>query len=145
MSTADTAVTRFSEGFNCAQSVFAAFSEELGIDAETAVRIAGPFGGGMGCTAETCGAVTGALMVLGLRHTQPVAGKEAKQAIYAIASDFMARFKERSGALLCRDLLGYDISTAGGMAQARESGVMQSVCPRVVRDAAEILDAMGET
>ena len=61
------ALAQFDKGFACSQAVFSAYAEDLGLDQETALKIAGPFGGGTGRKAETCGAVTGALMALGLK------------------------------------------------------------------------------
>ena len=83
MSKIDTAVSGFKEGFNCAQSVLSAFSEELGLTRETALKIACPFGGGMARQAETCGAVTGAFMVIGLKYGQASkADKASKNRTY---------------------------------------------------------------
>ena len=67
MSKAEVAVDCFEEGFNCSQAVVSAFAPELGLDRETALRVAAAFGGGMGRTGETCGAVSGALMVIGMQ------------------------------------------------------------------------------
>ncbi len=66
MSRIENAVSRFAEGYNCSQAVLSAYAEQLGVDGETALKIAAGFGGGLGRMAETCGAVTGAFMVLGL-------------------------------------------------------------------------------
>ena len=102
-----------------------------------------PFAGGMRL-GETCGAVTGAFMVLGLRHCSTDGGTPAgRSEVYARVVDFAGRFKQRNGSLTCRDLLGCDISTTEGMKQAQEQNLFKTTCVQMVRDAAEILEEMG--
>jgi C_GCAxxG_C_C family probable redox protein len=139
MQPSDQAASIFQEGFNCSQSVFSAFAPQLGLEAEIAHKIAAPFGGGMGRTGGTCGAVTGALMALGLANglidpTDP----STKENVYAQTRQFFQRFQARHGALACRDLLGFDISTPEGQKAARQAGVFTARCPEFVRSAAEI-------
>jgi C_GCAxxG_C_C family probable redox protein len=138
----DLARSRFSEGFSCSQSVLAAFAPELGLDADVALRVSAAFGGGMGRTGGTCGAVTGALMVLGLRYGPTVADKVAKELTYAQAREFIARFEARHGATTCADLLGVNISTPEGQAAAREANLFKTTCPGLVASAAAILEEM---
>jgi C_GCAxxG_C_C family probable redox protein len=142
MSHADDAVELFKSGCNCAQAVLAAFAGPLGISREMALKVACGFGGGMRM-AETCGAVTGALMALGLKHgmSRPE-DAEAKKMTYTQVADFNARFKARAGTCSCRELLGCDISTVGGMKQAQDQGLFKTRCPELVRCAAEILDGV---
>lgn len=66
MNYSEAATTRFSEGMNCAQAIFTSFAEQIGLDAESALKISTAFGGGIAQTGATCGAVTGALMVISL-------------------------------------------------------------------------------
>jgi len=139
----DAASRRFSEGFSCSQSVLAAFAPDLSLDADAALRVSAAFGGGMGRTGGTCGAVTGALMVLGLRYGPTVADKVAKELTYAQAREFIARFEARHGATTCADLLGVNISTPEGQAAAREAKLFKTVCPGLVASAAAILEEMG--
>lgn len=135
------AVATFHAGFNCAQAVFSALSPELGMERELALRVAGAFGAGTARMASTCGAVSGALMALGLKYGQ-VQGNDqaAKETTYAAAGQFLSRFRERHGSVLCRDLLGVDLSSPEGHQQARAAGLFKSVCPRLVADAAEIAE-----
>lgn len=144
MSKADLAVARFKEGFNCSQSVFSAYASTLGLDQETALRIAAPFGGGIGRLGETCGAVSGALMVVGLHHALVNAGdKEAKERVYALARELTDKFRTRNkGCIKCRDLLGCPIDTPEGRQRAREQGLFETLCPKFVRDAAEIVEEL---
>jgi len=135
------AVDCFKEGFNCSQAVFSTYSGELGVEKETALRAAAGMGGGMGGLGEVCGAVTGAMMAIGLKHGHTEAtDKEKKAKTYGRVRDYAGRFKARNGSILCRDLLGFDISTPEGMDQARQQGLFAERCPRFVSDAAEILE-----
>jgi C_GCAxxG_C_C family probable redox protein len=133
------------ENFNCAQSVIATCGPEFGLDRETALRVAGGFGGGMGRLGEVCGAVTGAFMVIGLKHgkIRPEDDEDkTKKKAYALVYEFADRFRARHGPILCRELLGCDISTPEGRAQAKEKGLFNDLCPRLVRSAVEILEQM---
>ena len=119
-----------------------AFASEFGLSDEMALKIAAPFGAGMARLGKTCGAVTGGLMALGLKYgyTAP----EGRDAAYGIAQEFMHRFEERHGSLACRELIGFDITTPQSRALAQQSGVFESICPRLVRDAAEIVASLLE-
>ena len=99
----ETALARFAGGFNCAQAVFSVYAEHLGFDRDAAIKLAAGFGGGMGRMASTCGAVTGAFMVLGLQYGNSSADREAKEAIYARIREFADRFKARNGSLVCQN------------------------------------------
>lgn len=138
---ADEAVVAFTDGLSCSQAVFSAFAPEYGVDRETAARIASAFGGGMARSGNTCGAVTGACMAIGLaRGGSRSEQREAKERAYELVREFSRRFGERHGALTCRELLGCVIGTPEGMAQARASGLFDTLCPNLVRDAVEILE-----
>lgn len=145
MSHVENATAAFKAGFSCSQAVFAAFAPEFGVERETALKLAAGLGGGMGRTGQTCGAVSGGLLVLGLQHgnTDPQ-DKAAKEKAYALAREFIARFKARNGAVLCPELLGYDIGTPEGLQAVRDKGLPATVCAKAVRDAVEILDQMME-
>lgn len=131
------AAVRLQSGFNCAQAVLSSYAGDLGLPDDAAPRIASLFGGGMGRTGEVCGAVTGALMVLGLVVGKPApVDLEEKDRQHAMARELMARFRERHGSLLCRDLLGCVLSTPEGWAKAQNQGLFETLCPGLVRDAA---------
>lgn len=140
MTKTEQAAARFAEGYACSQAVFSVFAEELGLDRDTALRLAAGFGGGMGGMGGTCGAVTGAYLALGLRHGSAAPDREAKAALYARIRRFAEQFQARHGSVECRDLLGCDISTPEGFQQARESGVFKEKCPLLVHDACQLLD-----
>jgi C_GCAxxG_C_C family probable redox protein len=137
------AVATFGEGFNCSQAVLSASAPDLGLGREMALRVAGAFGAGIARMGQTCGAVSGALMVLGFKYSQVEAGdRPAKEKMYAIARDFVARFEARNGSILCRELLGYDIGMPEGMQLIREKDLFTSLCPRLVADAIEIVEQL---
>lgn len=137
------AVETFALKFNCAQAVLAGFAESLHLKRRDALRVAGAFGGGMAHSGETCGAVTGSLMVIGLRFgkTEPD-DDAAKERAIANGGAFLEAFRARHGSCACRNLSGYDFSRPGQIEAAREAGVFQSVCPTLVRSAAEILETL---
>jgi C_GCAxxG_C_C family probable redox protein len=137
----DQAVACFGCGFSCSQAVFSAYAEELALDKETALKISGAFGGGMAGMADTCGAVTGALMVIGLKYGKTkVDDDEAKKRTYALAGEFVARFKARHSSIVCRELLGCDISTPEGKQSFEDNKLKDARCRKFVREAAEILE-----
>lgn len=130
----------FEQGYSCSQSLLCAFSGPLGMDQATANRIASPFGGGIARQGETCGAVTGALMVLGLQFG-PQAG-EGNDTIYAKSQDFLSRFQEMHASTQCKQLIHFDISQQEELLAAREALVFHEVCPQLVRTAAGIVQSM---
>jgi C_GCAxxG_C_C family probable redox protein len=143
VSKVELAVATFGEGFNCSQAVLSALAPDLGLDRETALRVAGAFGAGIARMGQTCGAVSGALMVLGLKHGQTQAeDKPAKEEMYALAREFMVRFEVRNGSILCQELLAYDISTPEGMQLIKDKGLFTSLCPRLVSNAVEIVEQL---
>jgi C_GCAxxG_C_C family probable redox protein len=111
MNNIDHAVSCFKEGFNCAQALLSTYGSQFGLDQEMALKAAGAFGGGMGRMGETCGAVTGAFMIIGLRHGKIKSEDEqTKEKAYSLVREFVEKFKSRNGSVLCRELLGCDIS-----------------------------------
>jgi len=143
MTSAQRAVETFESGFSCSQAVFAAFSEALGLERTLALKIAQPFGGGIAGTGSTCGAVSGGLLVIGLKHGRlRPEDAAAKEKTYALVREFLARFAERHGSIICRELLGVDLSTPEGHEEARRRGLFAERCSRFVSEAAEILEAI---
>ena len=109
---------RFARGFNCAQSIFSAFAERFGVSSELALRLSAPFGAGLARQGEVCGALSGALMILGLQYGRD--RPNDKEDIYQLAHEFIYQFQQRHGAILCRELLGHDISTPEGFRPIRQ-------------------------
>jgi C_GCAxxG_C_C family probable redox protein len=137
------AVEKFDKGFNCSQAILSSFCEQFGLNEKLALKIATGFGGGMHIN-STCGAVTGAFMVLGLKYGNIEQNKDAKEKTYRKVVQYAKKFSVRNGSVKCHDLLGCDITTLEGVQKAREKGVFSSICPKLVRDAAEILEEMLE-
>lgn len=131
----------FEQGYSCAQAVAVAFGDVTGLDADTSARMASSFGGGMGRLREVCGAVSGALLVLGLvqgYHRPDDA--EGKKAHYRQVQRFAAAFRGRCGSIICRELLGVE-GAQPPVPEARSEGYYQKrPCAQLVFDAAEILD-----
>ena len=120
MNHADSAEKYFSNNYNCSQAVFTTFATEMGLDEELALKIATQFGGGAR-KGEMCGAVSGALMVLGLKYGHCHAQNDEEKAnAYRIAEDFMNRFIKEKGTVVCRELLGYDVSKKEDMKIIKE-------------------------
>lgn len=136
------AVQLFGEGFNCAQALLAAFAEDLGMDVPTALKVASGFGGGIGRTGEVCGALTGAVMVLGLKYGSGQAmDKTAKYELYRKVQKLTEDFKLQTGSLYCRDLLGFDFLTPQGQMMAAQPGAFER-CDGFVAAAAELAEQM---
>lgn len=96
----------FLGGYNCAQSVFAAFCEETGLDEKTALRLSSPFGGGMGRMREVCGAFSGMLMVIGLLYGYDETDSyQTKKELYEKVQNTAALFRRESGSIICREIL----------------------------------------
>lgn len=136
------AVDLFQQGFNCAQAILAVYAEQFGLEREAALKLACGFGEGMRM-GQTCGAVTGAFMVLGLEHGQTDAtDRRPKEKTYELVRQFVEKFESRNGSVICKELLGCDISTPEGMKTARTRDLFVSFCPKMVCDAAEIIEQM---
>ncbi|HAN20639.1 MAG: hypothetical protein A2Y15_06505 [Clostridiales bacterium GWF2_36_10] len=132
----------FREGYNCAQSVFAAYCDVTNIDKETALKLSSSFGGGMGRLREVCGALTGAFMVAGIiyGYTSP-ADDIAKAEHYALIQKIAKKFKERNGTIICRELL--ELSEKHSLptpVKRNEEYYATRPCERFVYEAAEIMD-----
>ena len=137
------AIEIFSKGFNCAQAVLASHSSDFGMDSATARKVAGAFGGGMAYSGEACGAVTGALMLIGLKYGMHIEGdKDSKEKTYRIASEFISKFKKEYGSVKCTDLIKYDLAADETLKKAREAGVFKTICPLLVKRAVELAEEL---
>lgn len=140
MSKVTEAVDLFNRDFNCAQAVFSTYCEEYGLEPELALKISCSFGGGMGRLGETCGAVTGALMLIGLKHGKVEQGDNlSKEKTYELVQEFSNRFKARNKYIGCPELLGVDLINGDKHIVAERVKV---VCPKMVHDAAEIIEEL---
>ncbi|MBQ7835393.1 MAG: C_GCAxxG_C_C family protein [Ruminiclostridium sp.] len=132
----------FLEGYNCAQSVFLAFTDLTGIDEKTALLISSSFGGGMGRLREVCGAVSGMFMAAGILYgyTDPKS-KTEKMEHYKRIQDLAEKFRERNGSIVCRDILGKIADDKSFIPADRTAEYYKTrPCAKMVEDAAEILD-----
>ncbi|MCP4693280.1 MAG: C_GCAxxG_C_C family protein [Desulfobacterales bacterium] len=141
MNKSDQAVACFKEGFACSQAILSVYGQELGLDRRTAMKIAQGFVGGMARMGETCGAVTGAIMVIGLKYGQ-TEKEDAASKFKTIerVNEFVSRFKSGNGSIACRNILGCEIDTPEKSKAARDKGLFDTICPRAIRQAAEILE-----
>ncbi|NVO09726.1 MAG: C_GCAxxG_C_C family protein [Bacteroidales bacterium] len=125
------ALELFKSGYHCSQSVLAAFSEELGLPQETALKIACPFGGGLGGYGRTCGALTGAMMVVGLKYgATKDTDVEAKTLSRKKTRELIEAFEKAHGTSICNDLIGVNRSNFGGDELLAIRPIVQNTCPK---------------
>ncbi len=132
----------FKEGYNCAQAVLLTFSKETGMDRTEAARLSSSFGGGMGRLREVCGAVSGMFMVAGLLagYDDPKAHDE-KTEHYCRIQELAAKFTEKNGSILCRELLGLTVKKDAPEPEKRTPEYYKKrPCTEKVADAARILE-----
>ncbi len=143
MSEVEKAVSLFLKGFRCSQAILSTYGQQFGLERELALKLASPFGAGMGSLGNTCGAVTGAFMVLGLKYGNSKASEsKKKEKAYQVVKEFTSRFKSRNGTIKCKKLLNCDISTSEGRNKAVEEKLFIEICPNLVQDSAEILEEL---
>jgi len=132
----------FIKGYNCSQSVFAAFCDETGMELETALKMSSSFGGGMGRLREVCGAVSGMFMAAGILYgySDP-SDKTAKAEHYELIQMLAAKFREENGSIICRELLGLTGEADSPIPEDRTAEYYERrPCSELVEHAAEILD-----
>jgi C_GCAxxG_C_C family probable redox protein len=144
-SISDDAVTMFAEGYNCAQSVLTSCGQRLGLRDATAIAVAQALGGGLSRSGNVCGAVSGALMAVGLKCSMKDAKDiAAKEEAYRLGREILARFRAQHQAINCRDLLGFDVSTPEKYQEAVKAGVFKNLCPAFIKSAGQIAeDVLG--
>lgn len=142
MNRQDKAEELFRKGYNCAQSVFAAFADVLGLSEEEAAKIASPFGAGFGKMREVCGAVSGMTLAAGyLKGYDDPADYEGKKKLYALIQKMCAEFEEHEGSIICRELLGLKKGEDTAEPSVRTEEYYQSrPCIGACRTAAEIAE-----
>ena len=128
-------------GYNCCQSVLAAFGEDFGLTEEMAFKIAKNFGAGCVYQGEMCGAIAAALMVYGLKFGSDKPNDELSgEIIYNISSDHIQEFKEIHGSINCKDLLGHNVAYSDDMEKINEQNLFKWKCPAFIRDSAQIIE-----
>jgi C_GCAxxG_C_C family probable redox protein len=140
---AEFSLQMFDSGFNCAQAVLSTYAERFGIDELLALKIPCGFGAGMARLQETCGAVIGGTIVIGLAMNEKANRLEDilinKEHVYASIIDFTDRFKEKHHTIKCRELLNCDISTEEGKKEFEKNNLRLSICFKCIEDVITIL------
>ncbi len=143
MTKREIAIELFNNGYNCAQSVVGAFSEDFGVDKKTALMMSEGFGGGMGRMRLTCGAVTGMFFIVGLKLSNGVAGDlDTRMKIYETVRELSKEFEERLGTLVCAELLADNIPKDNSAKPEERTAQYyeKRPCSEIVGIAAEILE-----
>ncbi len=137
------ALTLFKDGYNCSQAILASFVDSTEMKEEIAIRLSSAFGGGISRNGEICGAVSGALMVIGLKNWKPELSKdEAKMHVYNMSNRFIKEFKALHGSINCTELLGCNLGTEEGRKKAKAENASQNICEKLVTDAGVILEKL---
>jgi C_GCAxxG_C_C family probable redox protein len=138
----DKAVAMMTAGFNCAQSVLGVFCADLHFDKDTALKLATGFGAGMARKQEVCGAVTGGILVIGLKSGRGSADeRSATESTYLLVEKFMERFNAKHGSCLCRILLdGCNLLSESGRNFCNENKLSEKICRPCVAEAVRILE-----
>lgn len=139
--TKDIAIQSFRSGMNCAQSVVTAYADLLKFDPDLAAGLSCGFGGGMGRLQQTCGALTGAFMVLGIHNSRLFSDRvELKNRTYTQVREINEKFAQSQGATDCRSLLGCDLQTDEGMQYHKDTQQSKTICEKCIAASIEILD-----
>lgn len=141
------ALYTFDNGYNCSQSVFSVFAGEFGLSRDMSLRLAGPLGAGIGRRQETCGAVTGALMALGLKYGKGETGSdEDKKRAFAKSEALMKAFEARHGSVKCLTLLdGHRMDSPEGSAAIATARMFDTRCTEYVKTAVELAQSLMES
>lgn len=135
------AVDCFNKGFNCSQAILSTYCEQFGLDKTTALKLSCGLGGGMGRLGETCGAVSAAYLLIGLKYGKYEADdNKAKDKTYELVRDFQKRFSAQNNSTICRELLGLDLMINND--RQKEIERVNEICPVMVKNAAEILESI---
>lgn len=137
----------FTQGYNCAQSVVGAFSDEMGLDFDLCLKLSSSFGGGMGRLREVCGTVSGMFMVAGVLYgyTNPN-DKSGKIEHYNLIQSLAADFQKQNGTIICRELLGLPSGKDSPVPEERSKEYYKRrPCVELVGQAAEIMDRLIES
>ena len=132
----------FDSGFNCAQSVLATFCEGYSVDRTLALKMSAGMGGGFR-SGEICGAVSGAIQVIGLKYGQHIAGdKAAKEECNRNVVAFVQAFKAKNSSVVCREILGCDVSIQTEYEQAQSKNLFKTTCVSMIKSAVTLLEEL---
>ena len=133
------AVSHFEEGYNCAQSVLLTMQKFWNVENPLEPKVGTAFGGGIGRCGSLCGALTGGVIAIGLRYGTNKPVFEEREKAYSLALEFYNRFKKDCGGVLCRDLIGYDLTNPEELENARNSNAFMNKCIHFIEKAIEVL------
>lgn len=142
MTRKEKAMQSFLDGYNCSQCMMLAFEDYLTIDIDEALKIAAPFGGGMGRLREVCGSVSGMFMVMGfIKGYNEPGDYDGKKELYEHIQELARRYEEANGSIICRELLGLSVHKEDAAPEKRTAEYYQKrPCAAKIGSAAEILD-----
>ena len=133
----------FRNEYLCAPSVLSTFSQELGLDKDMALKIATGFGAGIAGRSRICGAITGAIMAIGLKYGRGMnEPREVQEKTFRIVNEFIEKFVAKHGTTECKELIGYDLTNPRERVMALENGVYDTICPKFVKNAVELLEVL---
>ena len=136
------ALELFSNGYNCAQAVFGVFCEEDGMEIDSAFKVTSGLGGGLRY-GEVCGAVSGAMLAIGLKCGFYIEKDFTQKAYcYEKTCEFMEKFKEANNSILCRDLLDLDIYCPDDHKTPKAKEAHKTICPSLVAAAVRVVENM---
>ena len=137
----DEAANNFLNGCNCCQAVLCAFSDKLGMDTKTCMKLASSFGGGMGRLREVCGAVSAMFIIAGLlRGYEKPGDAVGKTRQYQLVQELAKKFKEQHNTIICRELLGIDGEDNPIPSKRTPEYYVSRPCENFIRTAAEIIE-----
>ncbi|MBI9056712.1 MAG: C_GCAxxG_C_C family protein [Labilibaculum sp.] len=135
------AIHSFYNGMNCAQSLLTAYSDYLEFDPKMALSVSAGFGGGMGKMQETCGAVTGSFMVLGIYNSKKYADNvDARNATNEMIERFSLYFKSLHGSLDCKTILNCDFKTREGEKEFKDQDMKKNICSKCISDSVKLIE-----
>ncbi len=145
MNKAEESLGHFTCGNSCAQSILMTFGKDYFKNAEDAARLAAGFEAGLAFRGEVCGAVSGGMMVIGLKygHSGP-ADELAKERLYKLTNEFLTDFESKCGSTSCNKLLNVDISTQEGISEAVNNNSFGTICPNAIKTSSQILEKIFE-
>lgn len=138
------AVAHFLKGHNCAQSVLLTMLEDWGVKSELVPKIAAGFGGGIGRCGSLCGVVTGGVMAIGVKFGTNKPSAEKRKEVYKLAQEFYRQFEKENGSVLCRQLIGYNLSDPKELKRAREAKIFDEKCTVFISEAIRTLVKLCE-
>lgn len=135
------ATAYFEGGCNCCQAIIMSYGPQFGLTKDVGLKLGTGFAGGIGRCGEVCGAVSGSIVVIGLKYGMTSeSDSQARDRTFEVVNEFMNRFNAQHGSVRCRELLDCDISTPEGRKKAQDDGLFETKCPEFVKSAAEILE-----